>query len=117
MGLLFFPRGGSAYVARYLSSALMAADWSVELVTGSLGKPGDETHAPTFFAGTAVQFLDYTHAVGTFAMGGSAIAAAVPIHPSSENRADARYVLSAAVPPTQAEHLAAAWERPFRDAG
>ena len=52
MGLLFFPRGGSAQVVRYLATALVDADWSVELVTGSLGDPGEETHAPTFFAGS-----------------------------------------------------------------
>jgi hypothetical protein len=40
MGLLFFPRGGSAYVARYLSAALSEADWTVSLVCGSLDLPG-----------------------------------------------------------------------------
>lgn len=34
MGLLFFPRGGSAQVARYLSAALMRSGWSVDLVAG-----------------------------------------------------------------------------------
>src|SRR3954462_6220416 len=34
MGLLFFPRGGSAQVARYLAVALGDAGWSVPLVTG-----------------------------------------------------------------------------------
>jgi D-inositol-3-phosphate glycosyltransferase len=117
MGLLFFPRGGSAYVTRYLSSALSAADWSVGLVTGSLGEPGDDTHAPTFFAGRAVHFLDYSDAVRTFEMGGSAVAAAVPMHPSYEDRADAPDVLLAAVPPALAGHLSSVWEPVFRAAG
>jgi D-inositol-3-phosphate glycosyltransferase len=117
MGLLFFPRGGSAFVTRYLSTALLAADWSVELVTGSLGHPGDDTHAPTFFAGVALQYLDYSDAVRTFEMGGSAIAATVPMHPSYEDREDAPDVLLAAVPPALVEHLSSVWEPPFRAAG
>ena len=117
MGLLFFPRGGSAYVTRYLSTALLAVDWSVELVTGSLGHPGDDTHAPTFFAGIALQYLDYSDAVRTFEMGGSAIAATVPMHPSFEDREDAPDVLLAAVPPDLAGHLSSVWEPAFRAAG
>ena len=69
-----------------MSRALVAAGWSVELVTGSLGELGEETHAPTFFAGSRVQYLDYSDAVGVFAMGGSAIGAPVPMHPSFEDR-------------------------------
>jgi len=117
MGLLFFPRGGSAYVTRYLSRALLAADWSVELVTGSLGDPGGDTHAPTFFAGIALQHVDYSDAVRTFEMGGSAIAATVPMHPSYEDREDAPDVLLAAVPPDLVDHLASVWEPAFRAAG
>ncbi|HEV3364643.1 MAG TPA: glycosyltransferase family 4 protein [Acidimicrobiia bacterium] len=117
MGLLFFPRGGSAQVARYVSTALVRADWSVELVTGSLGVAGEETHAPTFFAGTPVQHLDYADAVEVFAAGGSAIAAPVPMHPSYEDRLNAPDVLFAAVPPELAGHLSSVWEAPFRTAG
>ena len=40
MGLLFFPRGGSAQVARYLAPCLSDAGWTVSLVTGSLGVAG-----------------------------------------------------------------------------
>jgi D-inositol-3-phosphate glycosyltransferase len=117
MGLLFFPRGGSAQVVRYLSAALVAAGRTVELVTGSLGEPGDETHAPTFFAGTAVRFVDYSEAVRVFEAGGSAVAAAVPMHPSFEDRVDAPDVLLAAVPADLAGHLSSVWEAPFRAAG
>jgi len=117
MGLLFFPRGGSAQVTRYLSAALARSDWSVELVAGSLGTAGDETHAPTFFAGAAVHSLDYSDAERRFAAGGSAVEAAVPMHPSYEDRADAPDVVFAAVPPGAAEHLAAVWEAPLAYAG
>lgn len=117
MGLVFFPRGGSAQVARYLSTALVDAGWPVSLVAGSLGSPGQETHAPTFFAGTRVHHLDYSDAARAFATGGSALAAPVPMHPSFEDREDAPDVVFAAVPPDLAAHLASVWEAPFRAAG
>jgi len=117
MGLLFFPRGGSAQVTRYLSTALVDAGWSVELVTGSLGSPGGETHAPTFFAGTALQHLDYSDAARAFAAGRSAIDAPVPMHPSYEVRPGAPDAVLSAVPVGFAEHLASVWETPFRAAG
>ena len=116
-GLLFFPRGGSAQVARYLSVALADADWSVELVAGSLGAPGEDTHAPTFFAGIALQHLDYTAAVAAFDAGGSAITAPIPMHPSYEHRDGAPDVVFAAVPDDLADHLAEVWEAPFAAAG
>src|SRR4029453_17232201 len=103
MGLLFFPRGGSAQVARYLSMALAQTGWSVELVTGSLGDPGEETHAPTFFAGTPLHYLDYSDAVRAFGAGGSAVSAPVPMHPSYEDRVDAPDVVFSAVPTELAE--------------
>ena len=117
MGLLFFPRGGSAQGARYLSRALVAAGWSVELVTGSLGEWGDDTHAPTFFAGAGVHYLDYSEALRVFAMGGSATGAVVPMHPSFEDREGAPDVVLAAVPVELAGHLSTVWEEPFRAAG
>jgi glycosyltransferase involved in cell wall biosynthesis len=117
MGLLFFPRGGSAYVARYLSRALADAGSHESLVSGSLGLPGAETNAATFFAGTEVHAVDYTDALAVFLAGGSAIAAPVPMHPSFEDRADAPDVVLAAVPPELADHLASVWEEPFAAAG
>jgi glycosyltransferase involved in cell wall biosynthesis len=117
MGLLFFPRGGSAYVVRYLSPALLRADYSVSLVVGSLGERGEPTHASTFFAGLDVQFLDYTDAVRVFQAGGDAIAARSPMHPSYEDRVGVPDVVFASVPPELARHLSAAWEAPLRAAG
>ena len=117
MGLLFFPRGGSAYVVRYLSPALARASWTVSLASGSLGIPGEETHAATFFRGLDVHSVDFTDAVRAFEAGGDAIAAAQPMHPSYEDRAVAPDVVFASVQPELAEHLSAAWEDPLRAAG
>ena len=98
MGLLFFPRGGSAQVARYLAPCLADAGWTVSLVTGSLGDPGEETHAGTFFAG-----LDDMHALDYSAPG-------IPMHPSYEDRPGAPDPVLARVPPWEAPDLAARWD-------
>ena len=55
MGLLFYPRGGSAQVARYLAAALDRKGWPVRLFTGSLGEPGAVANAATFFAGLDIR--------------------------------------------------------------
>ena len=36
---------------RYLAAALKEGGWSPNLVCGSFGKPGERTHADTFFSG------------------------------------------------------------------
>ena len=61
--LFFFPRGGSAQVARALARALPAAGWQMTLAAGSLGRPGEQTHAASFFAGIDVHALDYSPAL------------------------------------------------------
>ncbi len=43
--LFFFPRGGSAQVARAFARALPAVGWQTTLAAGSLGRPGEETNA------------------------------------------------------------------------
>ena len=63
MGLMFYPRGGSAQVARYLCRALVESGWEVVLAAGSLGSPGEQTHAGTFFEGLHVEAADYTPAL------------------------------------------------------
>jgi len=85
MGLLFFPRGGSAQVARYLARSLPAAGWDVTLACGSLGEPGDPSHAETFFSGVDVRALDYSASLDA----PDPLAADPPFHPSFEDRAGA----------------------------
>ncbi|CAA9265144.1 MAG: glycosyltransferase() [uncultured Acidimicrobiales bacterium] len=117
MGLLFFPRGGSAQVTRYLAIALERAGWSVSLVAGSLGRPGDGTYAPTFFRGITLRHLDYTPAVEAARVGGEPFATPVPMHPSYEDRTGAPDGLLASVDPVRADHLAEVWEAPLAEAG
>ena len=73
MGLLFYPRGGSAQVARYLAAALDRKGWPVRLFTGSLGEPGAVANAATFFAGLDVVAADFTPALEAFARGDALI--------------------------------------------
>ena len=60
LGLFFFPRGGSAQVARALSRALAQTGWEVTLAAGSLGQAGEQTHAPTFFGAVDLVTVDYS---------------------------------------------------------
>ncbi len=116
MGLLFFPRGGSAQVTKYLAAALERAGWSISLVAGSLGAAGRSTHAPTFFDGIDVHHLDYTPAVAAHQAGGDSLRAPIPMHPSYEDRVGAADAVLASVDPGLLAHLAAVWQAPFRAA-
>jgi glycosyltransferase involved in cell wall biosynthesis len=116
MGLLFYPRGGSAQVIRYLAAALGRAEWSVSVLCGSLGEPGDRRHAETFFAGLDVAAVDYGPAIEAFEAGRDSIAEPWPMHPSYEERPGVPDRLFAAVSPELGEHLASAWERLLGDA-
>ena len=83
---MFYPRGGSAQVARYLSRALVESGWEVVLASGSLGSPGEQTHAATFFEGLHVEVADYTPALERFVRGEDQLVGPVPFHGSFEDR-------------------------------
>lgn len=59
MALQFPPRGGSAQVVRYLAPEIAATGWSVSLVAGSVGGPGELGYAPEFFAIPGVFFTGW----------------------------------------------------------
>lgn len=111
MGLLFYPRGGSAEVTRYLSRALRGVGWDVSLACGSLGAAGMPTHAASFFAGLSLTAADYGPALRAHAAGGDSLQQQVPMHPSFEDAGDVSDDVFAAVPPRVGAHLVAAWER------
>jgi D-inositol-3-phosphate glycosyltransferase len=114
---MFYPRGGSAQVARYLSHALLESGWEVVLATGSLGSPGERSHAATFFAGLHVEAADYTPALTRFERGADRLAGPVPFHGSFEDREGAPDPVFAALSPEQAEAQVSAWEGVFERAG
>ena len=115
MGLLFYPRGGSAQVIRYLAAALGREGWRTSLLCGSLGEPGDRRHAESFFPALEVSAMSYNAAIEAWKRGGDPIAEPVPMHPSYEDRPDAPDRVFAAVAPELEAHLTAAWESRLRE--
>ena len=113
MGLLFYPRGGSSQVTRYLARFLPAAGWDVTIASGSLGAPGEQSHAETFFQGLDVHALDYTGA----AEAPDPMAAEPPFHPSYEDRRDAPDRVFARLDERQYEHQVETWGRHLAAAG
>ena len=100
-GLFFFPRGGSAQVARELARALPRAGWQARLAAGSLGRPGELTNACSFFAGIDVEPLDYSPALEL----ADPLTAPVPFPPSYEDRPGAPDRVFAAVDDAAFERL------------
>lgn len=86
MGFYFFPRGGSAQVARYLCRALGGTSWQPTLYTGSIGEPGESSNARHFFHGIQCESLDYSSASSNWRDGTDAMAAAVPMPASYEDK-------------------------------
>jgi glycosyltransferase involved in cell wall biosynthesis len=111
MAVMFFPRGGSAQVVRYLARSLPSTGWDVTVACGSLGAPGDQSHAQSFYAGVDARALDYTEAA----------AAPDPVHagfqPSFEDRPHAPDRVFAGVDDADYERLVAIWERQLAAAG
>jgi len=113
MALLFFPRGGSAQVARYMARSLPAAGWDVTLLSGSLGAPGEQSHAPTFFSGLDVRPVDYSAARDA----PDPLAAEPPFHPSFEDRRGGPDRVFASLDNDLFEHHVAFWQHRLEEAG
>src|SRR5688500_17506817 len=113
MGLQFFPRGGSAHVARNLARNLPATGWTPALVSGSLSIPGRPGDAGEFYAGLDVRAVDMTSALEA----ADPMRAEVPLHPSYEDRPDAPDRVFAELGDDVFEHHVHAWARALEDAG
>jgi glycosyltransferase involved in cell wall biosynthesis len=88
MSLIFYPRGGSAQVARYLSRALIELGHEVHLITGTL-HDGDPQHdANVFFGDIPMTLVDYTDAWRGFEQGEDPLSDkwSNPFHPSYEDK-------------------------------
>ena len=111
MGLLFYPRGGSALVAAYLSRALKAEGWRVDARLRSLGPAGALGNAETFFAGVDTCRPRYDDAVARWRRGEDPMAAPFPMQPSYEEREGVPDRSFPRVSPQQGERIVAAWAR------
>src|SRR5262245_3664833 len=96
---MFFPRGGSAHVARALARELPAHGCDVTILSGSLPGHGDAEH---FYEGLDVHAVD-------FARGDA------PMHPSYEDRPDAPDRVFAALDDRAYEEHVAAWCRALEE--
>ncbi len=113
MGLQFFPRGGSAHVARNLAHGLPAAGWSARIVSGSVRRPGWPGDAAVFYAGLDVRPVDMTAALEA----PDPMAADPPLHPSYEDRPGAPDRVFAALDDVEYERQVDAWARALEAAG
>jgi glycosyltransferase involved in cell wall biosynthesis len=100
-GLMFFPRGGSAHVARALAHELPEHGWDVTVVAGSCGGHGE---ARTFYAGLDVHPVDFD-------------AGQAPMHPSYEDRPGAADGVFAAIDDLDFERHVRAWADALTEAG
>ena len=113
MGLLFYPRGGSAHVARNLATALPHAGWDATIVSGRSRSPNHPGDARSFYADLEVCPVDMTRALEAR----DPMAADPPLHPSYEDREDAPDRVFALLDDDQAEHQVAAWARALQSVG
>ena len=88
MGFYFYPRGGSAQVARYLCRALAGGPWEALLFSGSSGEPSEVSNAERFYAGLGCESLDYSPAQLRWLNGGDSMDGLVPMHASYERKHD-----------------------------
>lgn len=105
---MFFPRGGSAQVVRYLSRSMAAVGWSSRIVAGSLGAPDRPGNARSFFGPSAdLVVVPYDDAVRS----AEPVLASPPMHPSYEDRPGAPDPVIAGLDDRTARHLADEWTR------
>ena len=100
---MFFPRGGSAHVARALARELPAHGCEVTIVSGSRSNRS-VGNAERFYEGLDVHPVDFSN--------GDA-----PMHPSYEDRPDAPDRVFAALDDDAYREHVAAWARALEEAG
>jgi glycosyltransferase involved in cell wall biosynthesis len=113
MGLAFFPRGGSAHVARNLAAALGGTGWEVTVLSGSLSRPGEPGDAREFYAGLDVRPVDMTRALEA----DDPMRADPPMHPSYEDRPGAPDRVFASLSAEEYERQAVSWCRALQSVG
>jgi glycosyltransferase involved in cell wall biosynthesis len=113
---MFFPRGGSAHVARSLAMRLPDEGWDVTIVSGSRRDAGGHGDARRFYRGLDVREVDFTAALAA----GDPLdppGAAAPMHPSFEDRRDAPDRVFASLDDRAYRRQVDAWARELDAAG
>ncbi len=111
--LLFFPRGGSAHVARALATALPDHGWDVTIVSGTRSDSNGRGDAHRFYAGLDTHTVDFTNALAST----DPLIAPVPMHPSFEDRPGAPDRVMASLDEDAFERQVAAWSDALERAG
>ncbi|HEV2785238.1 MAG TPA: glycosyltransferase family 4 protein, partial [Solirubrobacteraceae bacterium] len=114
--LAFFPRGGSAHVARALARELPAHGWDVTLLSGSRRDLDGHADARRFYAGLDVVAVDFDaalHAADPLDPPGGA----PPMQPSFEDRPGAPDPVFAALDDAGYDRQVAAWSDALDEAG
>ena len=119
MGIIFYPRGGSAQVVRYLSQALTDLGHQVYLVTGSLNDGDPQHDANIFYSGLPLTIVDYTVSWQGFKQGRNPISEewSVPFHPSYEDKPDVPDRVFFKVNRSEYAALLRSWREVFQDVG
>lgn len=112
-GILFYPRGGSSLVAKYLTEQLRTDGRPARVFAGSLGTTGLYSHAWSFYDPDHLVASDYSPAVAAHVLGHDPLAGPVPLHPSYEDRIDAPDRIFSAVSPRTHTHLEDYWTSQF----
>jgi glycosyltransferase involved in cell wall biosynthesis len=107
MALAFFPRGGSAHVARNLACALGEAGWDVTVLSGSITREDEPGDAREFYRGLDVRPQDFTRALEA----PDPMRADPPMHPSYEDRPGAPDRIFASLDDDEYERQVTAWCR------
>jgi glycosyltransferase involved in cell wall biosynthesis len=117
-GTLFFPRGGSAFVARALARGLRDQGADVTLLTGSRRDLGELGDARTFYSGLDHREVDFTPALrSSNPLAHSGPLGTAPMHPSFEDRPGASDRVFAALDDDIYERHVAAWARELHAVG
>ena len=111
MALVFYPRGGSAQVVRYLARELIELGHAVHIISGSLKGTEPTSDATTFFRGLPLTEVDYTEAALGYAAGLDPMSRrfATPFHPSYEDRPDVPDRVFYKVGPDEMQRLVDSW--------
>ncbi len=116
-GTLFYPRGGSAYVARALAHGLHASERiDLTLLAGSRRDRGDLSDARAFYGGLDLHAVDFTGALSSAdpVAARSSEPGTAPLQPSFEDRDNADDRVFAGLDGATYEAQVHAWTRELR---
>ncbi|MEU6828761.1 glycosyltransferase family 4 protein [Nocardia beijingensis] len=111
---IFFPRGGSAQVLRYLAPRLqdLGVDYSLTAGSTSAVANGD---AVAFYGQHVRHVVDYDGAFDAYARGVDPMLVAQPVHPSYEDKDGVPDRSFGRVSPQATAYLEACWSERFRE--